>query len=142
MNPCFTKKFMNIPLTATMLLLMGGCQSMTGETAGENISDSSITTAVKTNLAKERVGSLTKVEVDTVRKTVYLTGVVDSPDWKDRAGQIASTTSGVEKVVNNLQVRNRPAGSEMSEPGTSPSSLPGQTGTSGMSGSDTGSPSR
>jgi hyperosmotically inducible periplasmic protein len=91
-------------LVFIVAMFLAGCQSMTGETAGQNVDDSAITAAVKTNLAKERLGTLTKVQVETVRGTVYLTGVVDTTEYKERAGQIAGQTSGVQKVVNNLQV--------------------------------------
>jgi hyperosmotically inducible periplasmic protein len=103
----------SISLIFVMALFLAGCQTMTGETAGQNLDDSAITAAVKTNLAKERIGSLAKVEVDTVRSTVYLTGVVDSNDYKEKAGQIARDTNGVQRVVNNLQVRS--AGSGMTQ---------------------------
>lgn len=102
-----------ISMIFVLALFLTGCQSMTGETAGQNMDDSAITTAVKTNLAKERLGSLTKVQVETVRNTVYLTGVVDSNEYKDKAGQIAGATSGVQRVVNNIQVRQ--AGSGMTQ---------------------------
>jgi osmotically-inducible protein OsmY len=85
-----------------------GCQSMTGETAGENVSDSSITSAVKAKLAGDRVGTLTQVSVETVRKTVYLTGVVPTAEDKRRAGEIARNVDGAKEVVNNLQVRAQP----------------------------------
>ena len=85
-----------------------GCQSMTGTTAGESVSDSSITSAVKTKLAADRVGTLTQVGIETVRKTVYLTGVVPSADDKRRAAEIARNVDGVKEVVNNLQVKGQP----------------------------------
>ena len=87
------------------MFLAAGCQSMTGETAGQNMDDASITSAVKAKLAGERMGTLTQVGVETVRNTVYLTGVVPTADDKRRAGQIASGVGGVQNVVNNLQVR-------------------------------------
>jgi hyperosmotically inducible periplasmic protein len=85
-----------------------GCQKMTGETAGENVSDSGITSAVKAKLAGDRVGTLTQVGVETVRRTVYLTGVVPTADDKRRAGEIARNADGVKEVVNNLQIKAQP----------------------------------
>lgn len=87
------------------VFLAAGCQKMTGETAGEQMSDASITSAVKAKLAGERMGTLTQVNVETVRHTVYLTGVVPTTDDKSRAGDIARNVNGVQKVVNNLQIR-------------------------------------
>ena len=40
---------------------------MTGSTAGQNVDDSTITASVKTKLATEKLSTLTRVEVDTVR---------------------------------------------------------------------------
>src|SRR6266496_4828138 len=100
---------MHVWVAFVVIFALAGCQSMTGETAGENLDDSKVTAAVKTNLAKERFGTLTNIEVDTVRNTVYLTGVVESQEWKDRAGQVAKNTGGVKKVINNLQVRSAAA---------------------------------
>jgi len=81
---------------------------MTGETAGENVSDASITSAVKAKLAGERMGTLTQVNVETVRSTVYLTGVVPTTDDKMRATDVARGVNGVKDVVNNLQIRPQP----------------------------------
>jgi hyperosmotically inducible periplasmic protein len=87
------------------VFVAAGCQSTTGETAGEQLSDAGITSAVKTKLTAERAGNLTQVGVETVRKTVYLTGVVPSAEDKRRAGEVARSADGVKEVVNNLQVR-------------------------------------
>jgi osmotically-inducible protein OsmY len=89
------------------VLALGGCQAMTGRTAGQTVDDASITTAVKTKLAADKVSSLTRIDVDTTRGTVYLNGVVESPDQKARAEEIASQVGGINGVVNNLQVQRR-----------------------------------
>ena len=72
-------------LTVTMafLLFITSCQAMTGETAGQNIDDSALTTLVKTSLAGERLNTLTRVGVETNNVVVYLTGEVET------AGEIA-----------------------------------------------------
>jgi|SRR6266542_3071040 len=85
-------------------VLATGCQSMTGETAGQNMNDTGITTAVKSKLAGDRMGTLGQIGVKTVRDTVYLTGVVPSSEDKARAGQLAKAVDGVKKVQNDLQV--------------------------------------
>ena len=81
---------------------------MTGETASEQVSDTSITSTVKAKLAGERMNTLARVDVDTVRSTVYLTGVVPTAEEKNRAGEVAKGVKGVTNVVNNLQVRSEP----------------------------------
>jgi hyperosmotically inducible protein len=88
-----------------VLLALTGCQSMTGETAGENIDDTSITTAVKAKLAADKAATLTQVGVETNLRTVHLTGVVASDALRQRAGDLASSVKGVREVKNDIQVR-------------------------------------
>jgi hyperosmotically inducible periplasmic protein len=88
-----------------ILLALTGCQSMTGETAGENIDDTSITTAVKAKLAAEKPATLTQVGVETNLRTVHLTGVVASDALRQRAGDLATSVKGVREVKNDIQVR-------------------------------------
>jgi hyperosmotically inducible protein len=89
------------------LLLVGGCTALTGETAGEYVDDSTITASVKSKLAADKIGSLTRIDVDTTNRVVSLTGIVESPDQRTRAAQLASQVSGVKSVKNNLQVQSK-----------------------------------
>lgn len=90
--------------TLVVLFFMTGCQAMTGQTMGETIDDSYITGAVKTQLASDKMVSLTRVEVETNNGVVYLTGQVQTAEQKSHVGSLASQVGGVKKVVNNLQV--------------------------------------
>ena len=85
--------------------LLNGCQAMTGETAGEYLDDSVITTQVKTKLAEEKGATLTRVEVETDRGVVQLSGIVSSASDRAMAERVARNVSGVKSVRNNLQVR-------------------------------------
>jgi osmotically-inducible protein OsmY len=85
--------------------VLSGCQSMTGKTAGENVDDAALTTAVKAKLAGERAVTMTRIDVDTNRGVVSLNGVVDDPALKARAEELAKQVKGVRGVVNNLQVQ-------------------------------------
>jgi sporulation protein YlmC with PRC-barrel domain len=67
-------------------------------------SDTSITMAVKSKLAKEKASTLTKVNVDTHQGVVELKGTVDSSATKQRATELARQVDGVRRVVNNLKV--------------------------------------
>ena len=99
--------------TLTILLCLGlapglsilSCTAVTGKTAGQNVDDATITAEVKSKLAADRIGSLTKIDVDTETGTVYLNGFVSDAAAKTRAEQLARQVSGVRKVVNNLQVQ-------------------------------------
>jgi hyperosmotically inducible protein len=93
-------------LVLTLLVAVtAGCTSMTGKSAGQNVDDASITAQVKSKLAAEKVATLTKVDVDTNKGTVYLTGNVENATIKARATEIAKAVSGVRDVVNNLNVQ-------------------------------------
>lgn len=99
------KLFQRILPVFAWLSLLTGCQALTGETLGQNIDDTNLTAVVKTQLAREKLSSLTRIDVDTNRGVVSLNGVVESPEQKSRAEEIASGVNGVRRVVNNLQVQ-------------------------------------
>jgi len=101
------RAFKKLTAAVAFLLLIAGCQAMTGETAGQNIDDGTLTTYVKTALAGERVNTLTRVGVETNNAIVVLTGEVETAQEKSRAGTVAAQVKGVRQVVNNLQVIKR-----------------------------------
>jgi hyperosmotically inducible periplasmic protein len=88
-----------------ILAVTAGCTSMTGKSAGSNVDDASITASVKTKLAAEKMATLTKVDVDTNKGTVYLTGNVENAAVKERATEVARQVAGVREVVNNLKIQ-------------------------------------
>jgi hyperosmotically inducible periplasmic protein len=99
--------FKKLTAAVAFLLLIAGCQAMTGETAGQNIDDGTLTTYVKTALAGERLNTLSRVGVETNNGIVVLTGEVETANEKSRAGTVASQVKGVKGVTNNLQVIKR-----------------------------------
>jgi osmotically-inducible protein OsmY len=101
------RAFKTVTVTAAFLLLITGCQAMTGETMGQNIDDGTLTTYVKTQLASDKLVTLTRVGVETNNGVVFLTGEVETAEQKSRIGSIASQVKGVKQVVNNLQVIKR-----------------------------------
>ena len=101
------RAFKRLAVTLALLFFMTGCQAMTGQTMGENIDDSYITGAVKTQLASDKMVSLTRVEVETNNGIVYLTGQVQTAEQRSHIGSLASQVKGVRQVVNNLQVIKR-----------------------------------
>ncbi|HEU4341331.1 MAG TPA: BON domain-containing protein [Candidatus Binatia bacterium] len=88
-----------------MVLLLTGCQALTGKTAGQNVDDATITASVKSTLVADKAANLTRVDVDTNKGVVSLNGVVESADQKRRAEQLARRVDGVKSVINNLQVQ-------------------------------------
>ena len=86
---------------------LSGCTALTGETLGQNVDDTTVTTSVKSKLALEKASSLTRVGVDTVKGVVHLTGIVENAGVRDRAEDVARSVGGVRGVVNNLQVQSK-----------------------------------
>ena len=90
-------------LTLALVLaapLTVGC----GKTVGETIDDTSITTRVKTAMLNDpQVGAM-KIDVDTFKGVVTLSGRVKSQSEHEQALAIARKTSGVVEVKDALQV--------------------------------------
>ena len=101
------QSFKTLAVTLVVLFFMTGCQAMTGETMGQNIDDGALTSSVKTQLASDRLNTLSRVGVETNNSIVYLTGEVETAEQKSRVGSVASQVKGVRQVVNNLQVIKR-----------------------------------
>lgn len=95
-------------LTAALLssgaLFATGCAHHPGHdrTAGEVIDDSTITTRVKTALLAEKDVNSFDIRVKTFEGTVQLSGFVDSQWQIDKATQVASAVTGVQRVTNDL----------------------------------------
>lgn len=94
-----------ISAALAILLSAAGCTSMTGQTAGQYVDDSTITTQVKAKLTADKAANFTRIDVDTTNRVVSLNGIVESTAQKSRAEQLAMQVSGVRKVDNNLQVQ-------------------------------------
>ena len=98
-------KGVSLAFAALVLGLLAGCAATKGETAGQYVDDTSITTAVKAKMGADTASTLTHVSVETVRGTVYLTGIVDSQQTKQRATELARQVKGVRGVKNDIQIQ-------------------------------------
>jgi hyperosmotically inducible periplasmic protein len=87
-----------------VVVMVTGCQKMTGTTAGRTIDDSTITASVKSKLANHQMSSLTRVGVKTVGGEVHLTGIVRSLEEKKEAARVARQVEAVKRVDNDLKV--------------------------------------
>ncbi len=98
----------NINLLAGLIVgvfLMIACQAVTGRTLGQNIDDSNLTAMVKAQLAREKISTLTRIDVDSNGGVVSLNGTVESTEQRARAEQITRGVGGVRRVINNLQIQ-------------------------------------
>ena len=100
-----TLKPIILSIALALLLSVAGCTSMTGQTTGQYVDDSTITASVKTKLVADKLANFTRVDVDTTNKVVSLNGVVESPDQKARAEKLAIQVSGVSRLENHLQIQ-------------------------------------
>lgn len=78
--------------------------SLDKETKGEYIDDVAITSKVKWNLAQKLSTKSKDIHVETMKKTVQLSGFVDDKNIASRAAEIASEVDNVSKVENNIKV--------------------------------------
>jgi hyperosmotically inducible protein len=67
-------------------------------------SDPGVTTAVKTKLAADDTVKAYKIDVDTKDGVVTLVGTVETPAAKERAVELATNTTGVNSVVDQLTI--------------------------------------
>jgi hyperosmotically inducible protein len=100
-------------LAAAALTALLGCAAAEAAgpaaSAGIAVDDSVITAKIKSALIEEPAAKARDIKVKTRGGTVQLSGFVDSPEAKQRAEVIASTTEGVSAVHNGLKIRAAPA---------------------------------
>jgi osmotically-inducible protein OsmY len=92
----------SLALAAVLVLplLFGAC----GKTIGETIDDATITTRVKTALLNDpNVGGL-RIDVDTFKGVVTLSGRVKTKEEEQRAIELARQVRGVTEVKSALQI--------------------------------------
>jgi osmotically-inducible protein OsmY len=100
------KAITSVIMMLSMFLLIGlSSATYAAQSVGGVIDDSTITTSIKAELAKDvRLGTLTGIEVNTTKGVVTLAGKVHNTEEKQMVEKIAKGTEGVVKVENNLQV--------------------------------------
>lgn len=89
----------------------------TTQPMGQQVSDSWITSKVKSKLAADPEVNPFEIDVDTNDGVVRLSGVVESESDRREAEQIARDTDGVKRVVNQIDVGERSMGAQMSDAG-------------------------
>ena len=90
-------------LVATLLapLLLSAC----GKSVGDTIDDATITTRVKTALLNDPVVGGLRIDVDTFKGVVTLSGRVKTREEETKAVALARKISGVSEVKSTLQVQ-------------------------------------
>jgi osmotically-inducible protein OsmY len=81
-------------------LLVSAC----GKSVGETIDDSTITAKVKTELLNDPATGGLRIDVDTFKGVVTLSGRVKSAAEQNEAIRVARKTGGVKDVKSTLQI--------------------------------------
>lgn len=99
-------KRLTIFLLAMVFVSALGCAGgAKQESAGEYVTDSWITTKVKTALVEDSLVKATEVNVETFKGTVQLSGFVSSDAAMRRAVVLARDTKGVTSVKNDMRIK-------------------------------------
>ncbi len=99
-----------IPLAVLMVfssVLLSGCASITGETAGQYVDDSTITTEVNALIVKDPDAHYLKIDVSTTQGDVVLTGFVNSRETEARLVSKITELRGVKSVKSLLKVEEK-----------------------------------
>ena len=93
-------KFHRITAVLLALLLTVAC----GKTVGETIDDATITTRVKTAFINDPMVGALRIDVDTFKGVVTLSGRVKSDEEQRRAIELAKKIRGVVDVRSTLTI--------------------------------------
>ncbi len=101
------------PIIAALMLTslsipLAACATINGqESASQYVTDASLTTKVRANIIKDQSLKGFEIGVETLHRTVELSGFVDTPRQKQQAAIIAEAVPGVKSVKNNIIVHRR-----------------------------------
>jgi hyperosmotically inducible periplasmic protein len=90
-----------VALALVAPILAAGC----GKTVGDTIDDATITTRVKTSLLNDPVVGGLRIDVDTFKGIVTLSGRVKSKEEEATAIALARKIDGVLDVKSTLQIQ-------------------------------------
>ena len=89
------------------LALFSGCAAVKGETTGEYIDDSTITTKINADIVKDPDAHYFKIEVTTTQGDVVLQGFVNNRNTEARLVAKIKEIRGVKSVKSLLKVEEK-----------------------------------
>ena len=101
-----TRGILTLSVSVALALLVLGCT--TTQTAGRQIDDTSIHTAVKAKLTADRFSNIVNIDINVTNGIVTLAGEVPNAEVSADAQREARSVSGVVRVINNLQIKSPP----------------------------------
>jgi osmotically-inducible protein OsmY len=99
------KRIATVFLAALMLSVVGCAGTATHESTGEYVTDSWITTKVKTVLVESPNVKATEVNVETFKGEVQLSGFVSSQTAMNEAVRLTRDIKGVTAVKNDMRIK-------------------------------------
>ncbi|MGH7314558.1 MAG: BON domain-containing protein, partial [Candidatus Rokuibacteriota bacterium] len=117
-----------IAVLVAVLVVVAGCRTITGRSAGQWIDDKTTTAKVKAAVASAQIGTMTRVDVDTSSGAVFLTGVTSNDSERQRIVEAARMAADGKPVASNLVLstakRDQAAAAGGMEPSASPRTQP------------------
>ena len=74
------------------------------KTAGDVVDDNTINASIKVALVTNKTTEAHRINVETYKGVVQLSGFVNSQAEKDEATQVAASVSGVKEVKNSIAI--------------------------------------
>lgn len=99
------RKLLAAALLGLTLAAAGCSSSPTRESTGEYLDDSALTTRVKAKFVEDPQVSAMRINVETFKGVVQLSGFANSTDEAARAVNLAQATSGVKSVKNDIRIK-------------------------------------
>ena len=84
-----------------------GCATMAGETAGENVDDSTMHAKATAIIVKDPDARYFKIDVTVTQGHVVLTGFVNSRETEERVADKIRQINGVKSVKSLLKIEKR-----------------------------------
>jgi hyperosmotically inducible protein len=102
----FMKNAIVAAMIAVTTVWTAGCAVSSGQSSvGEYVDDATVTAQVKAKMAQDTAVAATRIQVETLKGVVQLSGFATSEAERTSADQIAAGVRGVKQVQNAIEVR-------------------------------------
>ena len=91
-------------MTVVLLVLAGCAGTRTKDSTGEYVDDTAITTKVKSALLADKEVSGLRINVETTKGMVHLSGTANTRHEANKAAEIARGVAGVKSVHSDVRV--------------------------------------
>lgn len=100
------RKILVTAMIGCLSLFTAACSVTSGQSSvGDYVDDSTITARVKKRFAEDKAVAASRIQVETLKGVVQLSGFATTEAERQRAAQIAATVPGVKQVENGVTVR-------------------------------------